>query len=279
MSVPAANCERCLTTAPARTTQPAPSTLPSQTIAPGSTTERAPMRQPWIMAPGPTITPSSRMRSLSGSRCRTVFSRICTSSPMRTGPWESPMILTPAPMIVRSPTTTSPVISARREQDRRPGDGRHDASVRVELAHGDGLLVCFDGDRRRRREGEVAVAQARGGERGRRPRRSGRPAPAGRPRPRRSGNVIPAGTSVPSPRKTRSPSRAPGMSIEAFPISHRSPTVAPTTMQRWPNVVRRPIVVGISLLPTTTEFSSTADPVPISTPASLGDGSRRLSAS
>src|SRR6266540_7144355 len=51
--------------------------------------------------PGPTITPSSMMRSLSGSRCKTVFSRIWTSLPMRTGPWESPMILTPAPMIVR----------------------------------------------------------------------------------------------------------------------------------------------------------------------------------
>src|SRR5207244_3728603 len=69
-------------------------------------------RQPWIMAPGPTMTPSSMMRSLSGSRCKTVFSRIWTSRPMRTGPWESPMILTPAPMIVRSPTTTSPVSSA-----------------------------------------------------------------------------------------------------------------------------------------------------------------------
>ena len=41
-----------------------------------------------------------------------MFSRIWTSSPMRTGPWESPMILTPAPMMVRSPTTTSPVTSA-----------------------------------------------------------------------------------------------------------------------------------------------------------------------
>ena len=96
-------------------------------IAPGSTTEPAPMRQPWIIAPGPTITPSSMMRSLSGNRCRTVFSRICTSLPMRTGPWESPMILTPAPMIVRSPTTTSPVISAVGNSDRRRGDGRHDA--------------------------------------------------------------------------------------------------------------------------------------------------------
>ena len=67
---------------------------------------------PWIIVPGPMITPLSRMRSLSGRRCRTVFSRICTSLPMRTGPWESPMILTPAPMIERSPTTTSPVISA-----------------------------------------------------------------------------------------------------------------------------------------------------------------------
>ena len=53
------------------------------------------------------------------------------------------------------------------------------------------------------------------------------------------------------------------MSFEALPISHRSPTVAPITMQRWPKVVRRPIVVGIVRVPTTTEFSSTADPVPI----------------
>src|SRR5690348_7804779 len=111
-SVPSANCERCLTTAPARTTQPAPTTLVSQTIAPGSMTDPAPMRHPWIIAPGPTITPSWMMRSLSGSRCKTVFSSICTWLPMRTGPCESPMIFTPAPMMVRSPTTTSPVISA-----------------------------------------------------------------------------------------------------------------------------------------------------------------------
>jgi len=31
---------------------------------------------------------------------------------MRTGPWESPMIFTPAPISVSSPMTTSPVISA-----------------------------------------------------------------------------------------------------------------------------------------------------------------------
>ena len=39
ISVPAANSERCFTTAPARTTQPAPITLWSHTIAPGSTTD------------------------------------------------------------------------------------------------------------------------------------------------------------------------------------------------------------------------------------------------
>ena len=131
--------ERCFTTAPARTTQPAPITLWSQTIAPGSMTDPAPMRQPWIMAPGPTITPSSMTRSLSGSRCSTVFSRICTSLPMRTGPWESPMILTPAPMIVRSPTTTSPVISAVGNSTADAATVRHDAAVVVELAHGAGL--------------------------------------------------------------------------------------------------------------------------------------------
>ena len=75
--------------------------------------------------------PSSMTRSLSGSRCSTVFSRICTSLPMRTGPCESPMIFTPAPMIVRSPMTTSPVISGGREEDRRRGDGRDDAAVRA----------------------------------------------------------------------------------------------------------------------------------------------------
>ena len=46
--------------------------------------------QPWIIAPGPMITSSSMTRSLSGSRCSTAFSRICTRSPMRTGPCESP---------------------------------------------------------------------------------------------------------------------------------------------------------------------------------------------
>ena len=56
------------------------------------------------------------------------------------------------------------------------------------------------------------------------------------------------------------------MRIEALPISHRSPTVAPITRQRCPNVVRRPIAVGIAPVPTTTEFSSTADPVPTVTP-------------
>jgi hypothetical protein len=81
-------------------------------IAAGSTTQPASMWQPWIIAPGPMTTSSSITSSLSGSRCSTVFSRICTRDPMRTGPWESPMILTPAPTMVSSPTTTSPVISA-----------------------------------------------------------------------------------------------------------------------------------------------------------------------
>ena len=81
-------------------------------MAPGSTTVPAPMWQPWIIAPGPMTTSSATTSSLSGSRCSTVFSRICTRAPMRTGPWLSPMIFTPAPMIEPSPTTTSPVISA-----------------------------------------------------------------------------------------------------------------------------------------------------------------------
>src|SRR5207237_559784 len=56
---------------------------------------------------------------------------------------------------------------------------------------------------------------------------------AGRPTATTSlGSIISAGTRVPSPRKTRSPTRAPGMSVEAFPISQRSPTVAPITVQR-----------------------------------------------
>src|SRR4051812_23992920 len=83
---------------------------------------------------------------------------------------------------------------------------------------------------------------------------------AGRPTATTSlGRVIPAGTRVPSPRNTRSPMRAPDMRMEAFPISQRSPTVAPTTTQRCPNVVRRPTEVGTSAWPTTTEFSSTAE--------------------
>ena len=41
-----------------------------------------------------------------------MFSRICTREPMRTGPCESPMIFTPAPMRVSLPMITSPVISA-----------------------------------------------------------------------------------------------------------------------------------------------------------------------
>ena len=93
-------------------------------------------------------------------------------------------------------------------------------------------------------------------------RRAGRPTATAS-----SGNVIPAGTSVPSPRNTRLPRRAPGMRIDALPISQRSPTLAPTTRHRWPNTVRRPIVVRHVGVPITTEFSSTAEPVPISTPA------------
>ena len=70
---------------------------------------------------------------------------------------------------------------------------------------------------------------------------------------------------MPSPRKTRSPSRLPGIRMEALPISQRSPTVAPTTRQRCPKTVRRPIVVGIAAVPMTTQFSITAEPVPMAT--------------
>ncbi len=42
-----------MTQAPARTTDSAPTTLPSHTIAPGSTTLPPPIWQPWIIAPGP----------------------------------------------------------------------------------------------------------------------------------------------------------------------------------------------------------------------------------
>ena len=90
---------------------------------------------------------------------------------------------------------------------------------------------------------------------------------AGRPTATTSlGSVVPGGTSVPSPRKTRSPRRAPGIRIEALPISQRSPTVAPTTRQRCPNVVRRPTDVAMPRVPMTTEFSITAEPVPTLTP-------------
>jgi len=71
-----------------------------------------PMWQPWIIAPGPITASSPMISSLSGSKCSTVFSKICTREPMRTGLWESPMIFTPAPTSVSSPMTTSPVISA-----------------------------------------------------------------------------------------------------------------------------------------------------------------------
>jgi hypothetical protein len=49
--------------------------------------------------------------------------------------------------------------------------------------------------------------------------------------------------------------------VDALPISQRSPTVVPMTRQRCPNVLRRAILVGSWGVPTTTEFSSTADPV------------------
>ncbi len=184
---------------------------------------------------------------------------------MRTGPWESPMIFTPAPMIVRSPTTTSPVISA-------VGNRVADAATvgrmsRYAYSWPIGMASC-----------RFSIVTAVGGGTERSPSRSAvrrrmssaeadRTTRAGRPTATTSlGSVVPPGTRVPSPRNTRSPTRAPGMRIEAFPISQRSPTVAPITLQRCPNVVRRPMTVGISEVPMTTEFSITADPVPTSTP-------------
>ena len=58
---------RCLTQAPARTSESAPTALPSHTIAPGSTTLPRPMWQPWIIAPGPITASSSMISSLSGA--------------------------------------------------------------------------------------------------------------------------------------------------------------------------------------------------------------------
>ena len=83
-----------------------------------------------------------------------------------------------------------------------------------------------------------------------------------------SGMCMPAGTSVRSPRNTRLPSLELASSVDPLPTSHRSPTVVPMSVHRWPKTVRWPIVVVRPGRPTTTEFSSTADPVPTSTPRS-----------
>src|SRR3954452_16842716 len=45
------------------------------------------------------------------------------------------------------------------EEPRRWGDRRHDVSVCIELTHGVFLRYAFDGDERRCRQSEVAVAQ------------------------------------------------------------------------------------------------------------------------
>ncbi len=47
-----------------------------------------------------------------------------------------------------------------------------------------------------------------------------------------AGITVPAGTSVPSPRMQPLPRREPGMRIAPFPISHKSPMVAPTMVAR-----------------------------------------------
>ena len=159
MSVPAAKWERCLTTAPARTTQPAPTTLPSQTMAPGSMIERAPMRQPWIIAPGPMITPSSMIRSLSGQQ-------------VQHGVLEDLDVVADAHRAVGVADDLDAGADDRafadddvagdlggREQGGRRGDGRHDPSVVVQLADSDALLEVFDGDGGRRRDRQVAVAE------------------------------------------------------------------------------------------------------------------------
>ena len=74
-----------------------------------------------------------------------MFSRIWTSLPIRTGPCESPMILTPAPMIDALADDDVAGDLGTGEHDCRVSDGRQDASVGVELAHGGGLRRCSDG--------------------------------------------------------------------------------------------------------------------------------------
>ncbi len=49
------------------------------------------------------------------------------------------------------------------------------------------------------------------------------------------------------------------MRIAPLPISHKSPTVAPTMAARWPKTVRWPTKTGCPGVPTTTPFSSTAE--------------------
>src|SRR3954471_8730732 len=77
-----------------------------------------------------------------------------------------------------------------------------------------------------------------------------------------SGMTVPVGTSVPSPRMQPSPRREPGIRIAPLPISQRSPTRAPTTVARWPKIVRCPISTGCPGQPTRTPFSRTAEWLP-----------------
>src|SRR4051812_41464125 len=85
-----------------------------------------------------------------------------------------------------------------------------------------------------------------------------------------SGTMVPAGRTVPSPRKHLRPTRTPGMRIEPFPISLKSPTEAPIRRQRWPKTAFCPTATGKAEVPIATEFSRSAEEAPIST-APAGD--------
>ena len=159
MSVPAAKRERCLTTAPARTTQPAPSTLPSQTIAPGSMTDAG--------------ADATAVDHRPGADDHTVVDdEVVVGQQVQDGVLEDLDVVADAHRAVGVADDLDARADDRafadddvagdlggREQGRRRGDGRHDASVLVQLAHGDRLLGVFDGDRGRRRDRQVAVAQ------------------------------------------------------------------------------------------------------------------------
>ena len=180
------------------------------------------------------------------------------------------MILTPAPMMRALADDDVAGDLGGREQHGRVGDGGRDAPVLVELTHVEALRSRSDVRGGVRWDRQVAVAEAPqalevgGGGGADDP---GRAADgddvAGQRACRRGRGCLRRGT-----RDHRG--SAPGIRMDALPISQRSPTVAPMTRQRCPNVLRRPILVGSWGVPTTTEFSSTADPVLIATLAAAG---------